>query len=122
MRCKFDGDLSADNILRVFGLQDGGPVQTAIDMATIRYMVPYWAYDTGTLANCAFTDSDIGSGNIVYGVDYANEMYYGVRADGTPVNYHTDKNPQAGPYPFDRMMADHANDIYEEAVEVARSQ
>lgn len=79
-------------------------------------MLPYWGWDTGALANSAFTASDIGSGTIVYDKDYASEIYYGVRSDGTVVNYHLDHNPQAGPYPFDRMVADHATDILEEAI------
>lgn len=111
-----------DNLIRACGLQDGGPVQQAIDRAVIDYSLPYWAWDTGRLANSAYAASDIGSGNIVYATPYAHEMYYGVRDDGTPVNYHLDHNPLAGPYPIERMKADHLDDIAEEARKAARNQ
>ena len=114
--------ISADSIAEMFGLEEHGRVQQAIDTAVIRYMLPYWGWDTGALANSAFTASDIGSGNIVYDTDYAAKIYYGVNADGTPVNYHLDHNPQAGPYPFDRMVADHSEDILEEAMRSAYGQ
>lgn len=117
---RLDGDFSPEKMLETFGLQDHGPVQEAIDRATIEYMKPYWAWDTGRLANSAYTASDIGSGVIVYDTPYAEEMYYGVRENGEPVNYRHEKNPQAGAYPFERMMADHYDDIVQEAIAVAR--
>ena len=78
-----DIDLDPDDILRKFGLEEHGPVQKAVDTAVIDYMMPYWAWDSGTLARDAYTRSDIGSGLITYapagkdGVSYAHYMYYG---------------------------------------------
>lgn len=112
-------DLSPDAIIDGLGLGVNGPVQTAIDQAVVDYAKPYWAWDTGYLANSAV---GIGTGQITYTADYAWEMYYGVREDGSPVHYRTEKNPQAGPYPIERMLADHMNDIVREAQEVARNQ
>ena len=120
IRMHIEGDFSPESMLRHFGLEDHGRVQQAIDRATIEYMEQYWAYDTGRLATSAWA-SDIGSGVIIYDTPYAHEMYYGVREDGKPVNYHHDKNPLAGPFPFERMMADHYGDIVEEANRVAGS-
>lgn len=117
-----DCDLSAENVLERFGLQEHGPVQMAIDTAVIDYMLPYWAWDTGRLANSAYGATDVGSGKVIYDTPYAAELYYGIRRNGQPINYHTDHNPQAGPFPFERMMADHANDILEVAKQVAGSQ
>ena len=119
---RFQGDVSPDAILTLYGLEDHGRVQQTVDRAVIDYMNPYWAYDTGTLANSAYSASDIGSGIIVYDESYAWEMYYGVRADGSTFNYHLDKHPQAGAYPFDRMVADHFDDILEEATRSARGE
>lgn len=119
---RVEGDFSAEALLKECGLEPYGPVQTAIDRAVIAYMEPYWAYDTGRLVDSAWTASDIGSGTIVYDTPYAEEMYTGVREDGTPVNYRLEKHPLAGPYPFERMLADHLNDIVEEARRVADSQ
>ena len=115
---KVDG-LGFEDILQELGMEPGGPVQTAIDQAVVEFAKPYWAWDTGYLANSA---TGIGTGQITYTADYAYEMYYGMRMDGTPVNYHQDKNPMAGPYPIERMMADHMNDIVEEAQKVVGNQ
>ena len=118
IQMRIEGDYSPEGMLREFGLDDHGRVQQAIDRATIEYMEPYWAWDTGRLATSAWA-SDIGSGIIVYDTSYASEMYYGVRKNGMPVNYRLDKHPLAGPFPFERMMADHYNDILEEGMRVA---
>lgn len=116
---KLDIDLSPEAVVEGLGLGINGPVQTAIDKAVVEYAKPYWAWDTGNLANSAV---GIGTGKITYTADYAWEMYYGVREDGSDVHYRTGKNPQAGPYPIERMLADHLNDIIQEAQEVARNQ
>lgn len=112
-------ELSPDEILQQLGMEPGGPVQEAIDRAVVEYAKPYWAWDTGYLAN---TVSGIGTGEITYEADYAWEMYYGLREDGKPINYHTDKNPMAGPYPIERMAADRMNDIVQEAQKVVGNQ
>ena len=122
VQMSFNGDISPEAVLSLFGLQDHGAVQEAVDRAVIEYMNPYWAYDTGALVNSAYTASDIGGGQIVYDTPYAWEMYYGTRRDGTPFNYHTEKHPLAGAFPFDRMIGDHFEDILEEARNVARNQ
>ena len=114
-----EGDLSPEAILREFGLEENGAAQVALDNAVVEYAKQYWAWDTGHLANSAV---GIGTGNITYTAPYAYEMYYGVREDGTPINYHLDKNPLAGPYPIDRMKADHMNDIVEEVMRVVGNQ
>lgn len=114
-------DLDEDALLEQFGLQPFGPVQTAIDEAVIRYMEPYWAYDTGRLVNSVYTHSQIGSGEIVYETPYVKDMYTGVRENGAPVNYRTQKHPLAGPFPLERMLADHYDDIIEEAQRVVGS-
>ena len=122
LKFSIEGDLSTEALLERFGLQDHGPVQMAIDEAVIRYSLPYWAWDTGALANSAYSATDIGSGEVVYDMPYASEMYYGIRENGEPVNYKTDHNPLAGAYPIERMKADHMQDIVEEARAVVRNQ
>lgn len=153
IHARLDVNLDPDDILAKFGLEDHGRVQKAIDKAVIDYMMPYWAYDSGTLARDAYTRSDIGSGLITYapagkdGASYAHYMYYGVvygpnypveiddsgnvlqwrspagqkkHPTGRAIKYKTDTNPQAGAFPFERMKADHLEDILEEARKVAR--
>ena len=117
--CVVSFNFTTDDIMRMAGIQDNGPVQYAIDQAVVEYAKPYWAWDTGNLANSAV---GIGTGTITYTADYAHELYYGTRADGKPINYHHDKNPLAGPYPVERMKADHMNDIVQEVLEVVRNQ
>lgn len=114
-----DWDFSVEDMLAKFGLEPGGPVQCAIMDMCIEYMEPYWAWRTGTLAQSAYADSDYENGIIIYGVDYANKMYYGMDESGRAVQYNTSIHPLAGPYPFERMKADHLNDIVEEARRVA---
>ena len=109
----FDVELppSADELIAMCGLEPGGRVQCAIDNAVATYMRDYWAYDTGRLANSV---SGIGTGELVWDQPYAKRMYYGVG-----INYNTSKNSLAGAYPFERMKADHFEDILEEARSVA---
>ena len=119
---QLNGDLSPEALEKYFHLEPGGAAQRALTLAAMYYMLPYWAYDTGRLANSPYTASNYDTGEIVYDTPYASEMYYGVRDDGTPVNYHLDKNPQAGPYPLERMLADHLNDIVEEVEKVVKNE
>lgn len=114
-----DAEFSADEILEAMGMAEHGPVQEAIDRAVVEFAKPYWAWDTGYLANSA---TGIGTGRITYTADYASELYYGIREDGRPINYHHDINPMAGAYPLERMWADHEVDIYREAQKIVDSQ
>lgn len=141
----FEGFSTPDELLRACGLEDHGPVQMAIDKAVIDYSLPYWAWDSGNLARSAYIASDIGSGEILYPGPYAHYQYYGEvygpnfpdidpntgevmgwksprkkYPTGRKLNYKKDVNPLAGAFPFDRMKADHLNDILEEARNVAR--
>ncbi len=136
-----DGDL-----LRAKNLETGGRVQTAIDNAVISYCMPYCPWETGTLARSPFAASPPGGGQVIYATPYARYLYYGevmgpnipVFEDdaGTPtrffsppgqekhltgraLTFRTDSNPLAGAFWFERMKADHMQDILEEARNVA---
>lgn len=111
---RIEGDLSTQAILEKFHLEPGGLAQRTLTRSVIDNMVPYWAYRTGRLANSAYDASNYETGEIVYPVDYAHKMYYGVDANGYAVHYNTAINPLAGPYPFERMKADRLADIVEE--------
>ena len=131
-----------DDMLHRFNLEPGGRVQQVIDRAVIDYSLPYWAWDTGTLARSAYAATVYGSGMVVWPGPYAHYMakgeVYGPNIpifdddSGTPtgffskpgskkhptgarLKYKTDVNPLAGAYPIERMKADHTNDILEEA-------
>lgn len=131
---------NAGGLLAACGLEPGGAVQRAVDTAVIRFCVPYCPFETGTLANSPLRASEIGSGKVVYEGPYAHYLYHGVvygpnfpifdDNSGEPtrwasppkkyptdraLQYNTDTNPLAGPFWFERMKADRANDILQEA-------
>ena len=139
---KVDGIMDADDILAQFGLEEGGIVQQVIDKSVIDYCMPYVPHDTGTLETSPYAVTDIGSGEVVYPGPYAHYMYYGevygpnipvfIDDSGEPayffsppgktkhptgesLQYSKDYNALAGAFWFERMKADHAQDIIEEA-------
>lgn len=150
MTIKYNGalGLTAPELLAKYGLEPGGRVQKTIDNAVIRWCIKYTPFITGTLAKSPYTASVIGSGEVVYSGPYARYLYYGeVYGPNIPVfehgseeptrfwsppgrpkyptgrrlNYNKDYNPLAGSYWFERMKADHSNDILREAMNVARN-
>ena len=135
-----------DQMLAKRNLELGGEVQKVIDKRVIDYSIPYCPFDTGVLANSAYSASNIGSGLIVYNTPYAHYLYHGqvygpnipVFDDdsGTPtrwfsppgkpkhptgkeLTYKTDLSPMAGPFWIDRMKADRMDDILKEARGIA---
>ena len=143
VRVIFNG---GSDFLRQHHLESGGLVQQVIDKSVIDWCQQYTPWDTGTLAQSAYAATTIGSGRVVYRTPYARYQYYGnVMGPNIPVfdddsgvptrffsppgqkkhltgkklQYNTDTNPLAGSYWFERMKADHANDILEEAKRVA---
>lgn len=127
-------------------LETGGKVQTAIDNAVIRYCESYVPFETGVLAFSPYSASPPGQGQVIYNTPYARYLYYGEvmgpnipvfdddsgvptrffsppgqpkHLTGRQIQYNTDTNPQAGSHWFERMKANHAQDILEEAKAVA---
>lgn len=137
---------SKEAIMAEFGLQEGGRVQQAIDEAVIDYCLPYCPMETGTLAKSAYAATRVGSGVVEYAGPYAHYMYYGnvygpnipikdeegnvegffskkdvtKQPTGNKIKYKTTYNPLAGSFWFERMKADHMNDILALARRVAR--
>lgn len=142
---RFDVQLDEDDILRKFGLEEHGPVQKLIDQRVIDYCrdggyVPASPYRA--LEASAQIATDIGSGEVIWDTPYARYQYYGiVYGPNIPIldketgvllgffsppgkkKHPTDKkltydkaqNPNAGARWFERMKADHGDDIVEEA-------
>ena len=133
-------------LLRKFNLQKGGRVQEVIDKSVIDYNLQYAPWETGSMAKSAYAATQIGSGQVRYPGPYAHYMYYGevygpnipVFEDdsGVPTRfvsprgqkklptgreliYSQDVNPLAGPFWFERMKADHLQDIIQEAKDAA---
>lgn len=139
----------SDAMLRACNLESGGLVQQTIDKAVIDYDLPYCPWDSGNMARSAYTATIIGSGEIIYPGPYAHYQYYGEvygpnipifddntgeptgfwsppgqtkYPTGRPLQYSTDINPLAGSFWFERMKADHLDDIIREAQSVAGHQ
>ena len=104
----------SDDLLRACNLGSGGKVQMAIDNAVASYCMMYTPYRTGTLARSPFT-YEMGIGAVVYDTPYARRLYY-----NPGFNFNRTINSMAGAYWFERMKADHAEDIRQEALKVAR--
>lgn len=134
-------DQNVYDMLTKLNLQEGGKVQQAIDLAVINYNIPYVPHDTGVLEQSAY-NSKIGSGEVIYPGPYARYQYYGEvygpnipvfdddsgvptrwfsppgkkkHPTGRELQYNTDINPMAGSFWFERMKADHLDDIIAEA-------
>lgn len=142
--CRFTAETT--DFLRLKNLEKGGKVQMAIDKAVIDYCLQYTPWQTGTLAKSAYTATVVGSGRVVYPGPYARYLYYGEvygpnipvfdddsgvptryfsppnqkkHPTGRPLQYNKDINPLAGSFWFERMKADHKEDILQEAMNVA---
>lgn len=136
-----------NRLLEKFNLKSGGKVQQVIDNAIIAYDEDYCPWDTGYLAASPRGVTVIGSGLITYPGPYAHYQYYGEvygpnipvfddtssgeptryfsipgrkkQPTGRELQYDTSTNALAGPYWFERMKADHVDDIVEEAQKAA---
>lgn len=144
---RLDANLSPDDILAVFGLEDHGRVQRTIDQTVIDYCQPYVpASPDRTLEFSAQVSTDIGSGMVIWNTPYAHYQYMGIvygpnipiidpetgvlmgwfSPPGRPkhptdreLTYDTSQNPMAGPYWFERMKADRLRDILSAAQRAA---
>lgn len=134
---------SVADIIAKRGLQKRGAVQKFIDSEVIRQCEPYVPFDEGVLTASAWTATDIGSGLVVYDTPYAHYQYYGEvygpnipmtiggeltfrspkgqpkYPTGRKLQYSTEVHPLAGSHWFDRMIADHKEDIINGARKVA---
>lgn len=137
---KFDGKInikSNNQLLRERGLEPFGRVQKFVDSECIRLMAPYTPFRAGMLERSATLGTKIGSGEINQIAPYARFQYYGkvmVSAiTGSPwaskgekkiltdkdLQYNSSRHPLAGKMWFERMKADHKEEILEGARKVA---
>lgn len=87
-------------IIEKRGLEEGGRVQQYVDSEVIRYMEGYMPKLTGTMIESMVIATDIGSGEVVVNTPYAKERSKVARHNGL-----------RGPQFFERMCADHKEDI-----------
>ena len=108
-----------EKILKDRGICDYGKVQMAVDEDVIKYDLDYCPWLTGELANSPY-QYKVGEGEITYsaygtdGYNYAQYQYYLITL---PENY-SNQNGLRGNMWFDRMKADHIEDIIRHAQRV----
>lgn len=117
-----------ESLLRERGLQEGGPVQKLVDSECMRYMGDYMPRrQAGELEHMMVMATVIGSGEIDTPGPFAHYLYKGILYvdpdTGSPwakqgaIKVPTDKEltyagaPMRGKSWFERMMADHKDDI-----------
>lgn len=144
MRVRWNG---TTDLLKKHNLEKGGLVQQTIDKSVIDWCLQYCPWETGSLAKSAYSATTIGSGKVIYPGPAAHYLYYGEvygpniwngdghvenapqpffspkgkkkHPTGRELHYSTEVNPLAGAFWFERMKADHREDILREAKEVA---
>lgn len=132
-------------MLSRLNLESGGKAQQVLDNAVIRWCEQYTPFKTGTLASSPYGATEVGSGEVVYPGPYARYLYYGEvygpnipifednseeptgwfsppgkkkHPTGRALQYSTGVNALAGSYWFERMKADHLQDIVTEVQNV----
>ncbi len=142
-------NLSIASAKQMCGLGKGGRVQMFVDNECIRLMDDYTPDLNGVLKKSVRLNSEIGSGKLVYATPYARYQYYGMLMvdpitlkgsfydprtgrhwsrpgvskimdpKGRTLTYNTVKSPKAGSHWFERMLADHKDDIGRGAAKLA---
>lgn len=92
--------------------------QMRLDSDCIRFMQPYMPFRTGKLSESAALGTVIGSGEIRQNIVYAHYQYYGKHPSGTQLQYDKTAHPLAGKMWFERMIADHKNDLLQGVAEI----
>lgn len=131
---KFEGklEIKSKDLKRRHGIGTGGPVQMVIDNAVMRYMGDYMPRrQAGELEHMMNMSTVVGSGRINIPGPYAHYLHEGILyvspTTGSPwakkneIKVKTDRElqytgaPVRGKKFFDRMKADHKQDILDEA-------
>lgn len=137
----FDGKsemATKDLLLKKFGLQGYGPVQSFIDQECIRQMKPYTPFLTGVLEKSATMGTKIGSGEIHQDTPGARYLYYGKLMvssvtgsayaskgeskvlTGKDLSYTKSAHPLAGSKWFERMKTDNKEKILQGAQDIVQ--
>lgn len=128
--------LSHNALLAKRGLQDGGPVQKLVDSEAMRYMSDYMPRrQAGELEHMMIMSTVIGSGQIDIPGPYAHYLHEGILyvspttgsawAKKDEIKVPTDRMltyvgaPMRGKKFFDRMKADHKDDILKDTQALA---
>lgn len=104
--------LATNQMLSKRGLEARGRVQQYIDSEVLRLTDPYVPMDTGNLKSSGTRHTKVGSGNVKYRTPYARKMYYNPQFNFAGA-------PMRGAKWFERMKADHKDQILSGAAKVA---
>lgn len=121
----FEWEKSDAEILTERDLEMGGAVQKYVDSEVVRLCEPYTPFRQGVLIGSAQLFTEFGSGEVVYNTPYARYLYYGKLMVGRAPKTLTDIDltfagaPMRGAFWFDRMKADHKENILEGAKRIA---
>lgn len=131
VRFKLD---SEENILARRGLETHGRAQKYVDSEVLRRNAPYLAHDSGDYEKRGRLGTEIGSGEVVYNTAKGRFLYYGKvmvgERTGSPFAESNEKKIVTdrdltyqggglrGAYHFERMKADHKDDILKGAAEI----
>lgn len=97
-------------------------IQKYIDSEVLRLSDPYVPFDTGVLKMSGKLGTVIGSGLVMYAAPYAHQQYYhnaGNGKQGTAKQNTHNYKCLRGKYWFERMKADHLQDILQGAKRIA---
>lgn len=99
-----------DRILEKRGLKPMGPVQQFIDSEVMRRMDPYIPFRLGALKGAVIRGTRVGSGLIHQSTPYAKRQYFENKGGSGGLR---------GKMWFERMKADHKENILHGAAEIA---
>lgn len=105
---------TTETMLKDRGLDSCGKVQKAIDSEVLRRCDPYVPFRTGFLKKSGILGTKIGSGEVMYNAVYAHTNYYLNAGKG---KQGTASGGLRGKFWFERMKADHLDDIIKTAKE-----
>lgn len=113
IKCLFN---TSETMLKDRGLEPFGNVQKAIDSEVLRRSDPYVPFRAGFLKKSGILGTKIGSGEVIWNAVYANRNYYYNAGKG---RQGTAKGGLRGRFWFERMKADHLDDVIKTAKEKA---
>lgn len=104
-------ECNPDKISKSRHLETGGAVQKFIDAECLRLCAPKVPKDTGDLIESGNVNTKIGSGELIYHTPHARRWYY------RKANFQG--APERGNYWFERMKAQHKEQILKGAQKIA---
>lgn len=105
---------TTETMIKDRGLDPYGKVQKAVDSEVLRRSDPYVPFRTGFLKKSGILGTKIGSGEVIYNAVYADKNYYHNAGRG---KQGTARGGLRGRFWFERMKADHLQDILKTAKE-----